>query len=545
MEKRIKRGFVLACLMVVWFVCGPAYGEPLFFKESSVFQKCSACHTPDPHGRLEVIEETRKSPEEWKNVVDRMIRINGLPLEDADFNSVVKELSRDLCLTPEEMAEISYINSDENSQYREIPRNELEKNLYGACVRCHTWGKIASHRNTRSQWEEIRNLHIGYYPTVILQMRQMDWARISKELIDPLSQRFAFDAPQWREWLKTRTACPALGIWTTAGYQPGIGYYRGNYVFSANPGKGPDEYLIQREIHFENGTRLVMSGEGTLYSGYHLRVSFAPTPLSGRIEGVYDFSQKEGSFSGKWWAVIQDADMFGNETFFRTDAGPKIISVFPQALRASQAGQPVTIVGVNLPEVLQPGDFRFSDEGISVLSVDSIKPTEIICTVNVSEAAKTGLAVLRLKGLPDEIPMKIYHQVDSIKIHPELGRARVSCGAAYPPQGVQFVARGMSFGADGKEGTEDDLVLEPVDAVWRLEEQKTGENDDDLKYLQASIVNGLYTPVTTYGPIEERFMRKEGTGLIAVCASIEDNGRQLTDRARLAVTVPDFITHIK
>jgi len=195
--------------------------------------------------------------------------------------------------------------------------------------------------------------------------------------------------------------------------------------------------------------------------------------------------------------------------------------------------------------VLQPGDFRFSDEGISVLSVDSIKPTEIICTVNVSEAAKTGLAVLRLKGLPDEIPMKIYHQVDSIKIHPELGRARVSCGAAYPPQGVQFVARGMSFGADGKEGTEDDLVLEPVDAVWRLEEQKTGENDDDLKYLQASIVNGLYTPVTTYGPIEERFMRKEGTGLIAVCASIEDNGRQLTDRARLAVTVPDFITHIK
>lgn len=545
MEKRIKRGSAFACLVGVLLVYGFAYGEPMFLKESPVFQKCSACHTPDPQGRLEVIEETRKSPEEWKNVVDRMIRINGAPLEDAEFNPVINALSRDLCLTPDEMAEIDYINSDENSQYREVPRNDLEKNLYGACVRCHTWGKIASHRNTRVQWEETRNLHLGYYPTVVLQMRQMDWAQISKELIDPLSQLFAFDTPQWREWLKNRNACPVEGVWITAGYQPGIGNYRGNYVFSANPGKGPDEYLIQREILYENGTRLTMSGEGTLYSGYHLRVAFAPTPMSGRIEGVYDFSEKEKSFSGKWWALIQDANMFGNETFFRADASPKIISVFPQALRVSQEGQSVTLVGVNLPDALEPGDIRFTDEGISASSVDSVKPTEIVCTVTVSEAAKTGTAVLRLKEVPDGMPMKIYHQIDAIKIHPELGRARVSCGAAYPPQGVQFVARGFSYGADGKAGTEDDLVLEPIDAKWRLEEQKTSEVDDDLKYLQTSITNGLYTPVTTYGPIEERLMRKEGTGLIAVCASIKDNGRELSDRARLAVTVPDFITHIK
>ena len=71
------------------------------------------------------------------------------------------------------------------------------------------------------------------------------------------------------------------------------------------------------------------------------------------------------------------------------------------------------------------------------------------------------------------------------------------------------------------------------------------DHDDDLKYLKTSIANGLYTPITTYGPIEDRFMRKEGTGLIAVVAEYMEKERKLCARARLAVTVTDFITHIK
>jgi quinohemoprotein amine dehydrogenase len=194
---------------------------------------------------------------------------------------------------------------------------------------------------------------------------------------------------------------------------------------------------------------------------------------------------------------------------------------------------------------LAPEDIRFSDESITASSVDVAKSSEIVCRVKVSESAKEGLTTVRVKELVSENPLKIYHQIDAVKIFPALGRARVSCGAAYPPQGVQFEARAVSYGPDRKANTPDDLVLDPVAATWRLEEQKTSEADDDLKYLQTSIVNGLYTPVTTYGPIEERLLRKEGTGLIAVCASISENGRELNDRARLAVTVPDFITHIK
>jgi hypothetical protein len=121
----------------------------------------------------------------------------------------------------------------------------------------------------------------------------------------------------------------------------------------------------------------------------------------------------------------------------------------------------------------------------------------------------------------------------------------VSCGAAYPPQGVQFVARAFSFGKDKQPGTQDDLILEPVSAQWWLEEQKTGEHDDDLQYLQAPIPDGCYTPVTTYGPIQDRYQRREGVGLIAVGASCTESGRELKDRALLVVTDPDFIPQLK
>jgi hypothetical protein len=55
----------------------------------------------------------------------------------------------------------------------------------------------------------------------------------------------------------------------------------------------------------------------------------------------------------------------------------------------------------------------------------------------------------------------------------------------------------------------------------------------------------LYTPVTSYAPIEERVLRREGVGLIAVAASASVDGAEFKDRALLAVTVPDFVTHIK
>jgi quinohemoprotein amine dehydrogenase len=215
------------------------------------------------------------------------------------------------------------------------------------------------------------------------------------------------------------------------------------------------------------------------------------------------------------------------------------------ALQATTKGtHELVLIGVGLPKELNPADIKFSSPNIKVMKIKHADGSKIVCEVLTADAP-SGPAQISVKGAACNVGVTIFNKLDGIKILPALGRARVSCGAAYPPQGVQFVARGIDFGPDNKPGTEDDIVLEPVDAKWWLEEEPTRENDDDLKYLKAPITNGLYTPVTNYGPIAEREQSREGVGLIAVGASYSDGGRELKDRALLAVTVPDFIPHIK
>lgn len=521
-----------------------AFGQTPFTKESVVGQRCSACHKPDQQGQLEVIEETRKTPEEWRVVVNRMIRLNSAPLSDADFEPVIKELSRHLGLTPDEMAKVAYLNSDENSQYREIPQGKMEERIFAACVRCHTYGKIASHRMTPAQWKENRNLHLGYYPTTIPQMREMDWAKESEELIEPLAQLFPFETPEWRDWMKNRKDIDLSGGWQAAGYQPGLGYYEGTYAFTPHPAGRSGEYLVEKTVRYQNGTQLKMAGTAILYGTYHLRYALAPTPLTGRIEGVFDLAAADAGFSGKWWTVVQDTNAYGNEKFYRSDGSARIFAAFPQALRKEAGDQTLTLVGVNLPKGLKAADLRFSDAAVKVKAVEGTA-SKIVCRLEVGAAAAMGTVTVKAGETAYADSLIVFDKIDGIKIFPSLGRARVSCGAAYPPQGVQFVARGVHFGADGKAGTGDDLMLEPVAAKWVLEEEKTRENDDDLKYLQTSVVNGLYTPVTTYGPIEERVQHREGVGLIAITAAATVDGRELKDRALLAVTETDFVTHLK
>ncbi len=546
MKMRVMAGIGILLLCILFMGSGTVNAESVFPSDSIVKQKCSACHKTDQQGRVDVIEETRKSPEEWRAVVDRMIRLNSAPLPEKDFYPVVKELSEYLILSPTEMARVAYINSDENSQYREIPNGKVEERLYTACVRCHTFGKIASHRNTEAQWAEVRNLHLGYYPTTVPQMREMDWVKESEALIKPLTKLFPFDTPEWKQWMKNRKDQDLTGEWQMAGYQPGVGYYTGTVNFVPDKQKGGDEYRMTRQVKYQNGMQLVQEGSATLYGQYHLRYALAPTGLTGRIEGVFDLDDKAMGFSGKWWAVVQDANAFGNEKFFKGDAPARIFALFPTAFQSGKAEtQRLTLAGVNLPKSLGPEDIKSSDPQVKFSGVSETEDGIFDCKVSIGKDTAPGKVTLSIQGVAVDHQLVVYDKIDAIRIRPTIGRARVSSGAAYPPQGVQFVARGIHNGSDGKPGTPDDLVLEPIEAKWWLEEEKTRETDDDMKYLEAPITGGLYTPVTTYAPIEGRHQHREGVGLIAVGAEAKIDGTSFKDRVRLVVTVPDFIPQIK
>ena len=224
-------GVVLFALLATLVFGTLAAAKTPFVEFGVVRQQCSVCHRLDNQGRIEVIEETRKTPEEWMNVVSRMIRINGAPIGDDDFHAVVKELSKHLIVTPKEMAQVAYYTSEENSQFRErssLMKTETEQRIFLACVRCHAYGKILSHKKTKGQWVENMHMHLGYYPTVVPQMREMDWPKEAMELVDVLAVMLPKDTPEFEAWMKARKQEDLAGDWKIAGYQPGVGCLRGN-----------------------------------------------------------------------------------------------------------------------------------------------------------------------------------------------------------------------------------------------------------------------------------------------------------------------------
>jgi quinohemoprotein amine dehydrogenase len=497
------------------------YSSTPFDEETIVRQKCTACHKITDKNKIDVISETRRSPEEWEDTIWRMKRLNDAPIEEEKIDKVVKELSMYLGLSPKEMSKVSYYNYDGNSHFRErqhFMKNKEDKRIFRACVRCHAYGKIASHRKTEEVWEATRDMHLGYYPTTIPQMREIKWVPETNELIGVLADRFPFKTKSWENWKKNRKIPNLSGEWSIFGYQPGVGFYHGTYTFNKIP-EVQDEYNIKKKIEFQDGMTVVTEGKGTLYSGYHLRYKLSPSQFLPRVEGVFNLKFEEMGFRGSWWTTIQDTNAHGNERFYKTNESSNVFGVYPVALKINPNKlQVLKLYGVNLPDDIKPTDIQFSRPGISVKEVVTSEDTHVICRVEVNNQASIGKLTPTVQGIKSKQKVTLYDEIEGIRINPNLGRARVSCGKAYPPQGVQFEARAIHFGKDGKRGTNDDLLLNPVYPKWSLEEEKTRENDKDLKYLKAPLNNGLYTPKTTYAPIKGRMQNKEGTGLIAVKA---------------------------
>ncbi len=349
-----------------------------------------------------------------------------------------------------------------------------------------------------------------------------------------------------RQKMKNQAEQDLTGNWRIAGFQPGLGYYDGTYTFKPDPDKGEDEYLIERKVRYDRGIFLKQTGSGTLCSKYHLRYVLVPNAFAGRIEGVFDLDAARQEFGGRWKALVQDSNSYGDEKSYKVDGSKRIFAIVPKALEVSgNVGQKLTLIGTNLPKDIKAANIEFSDPGVKAAKVETADGSRIVCSVTVAPKRPGKKIGLSVKGIESDEALMVYEGLDGLKILPALGRARVGCGAAYPPQGVQFVAWGIDFGSDNRPGTEDDVLLKPLNAVWRLEEEATREDDDDLKYLNAPIDNGLYTPVTTCGPIAEKAQSREGVGLIAVIASYNDGDRMIRDRALLAVTAPYFIPHMK
>ncbi len=78
----------------------PEVGIPITNK--TVQTTCGGCHRPDDKGQMSRISFQRNTPEGWQDTIKRMMALNGLKLDPAAGREVVKYLSDNLGLAPEE-----------------------------------------------------------------------------------------------------------------------------------------------------------------------------------------------------------------------------------------------------------------------------------------------------------------------------------------------------------------------------------------------------------------------------------------------------------
>lgn len=493
-----------------------------FDRDSLVWRKCTPCHAAGADGRIARVEDLRTTPEEWTVIVDRMRRLHGMEIRQGEMDRLLKELSATQILRPDEQARVAYLSLWHNSQQVELPADKGEEKLYTTCVRCHTAGKIFSYRMTPAAWAGLRDFHLYIVPTVVFQMREMKWI----EQADAVLAEMARKLPYGTAW--SAPAAKLDGAWGVFGYEPGRGWYRGRArIVDA----GNAEYGLNGEVAYGDGTSTAFAGAGTLYGGYALRTRTKNNGFAS--QGAFIVSGDE--LSGEWHLPAPDFRT-SRATWLRDTGATRIARVVPSFLLKGEKTT-LTIEGLNLPEA-RPADIDFGGAPVRVLSATRAAPDALRVEV-ISHAAKVGTARLRVKGI-EAGSVTLAPQIDYIAVTPEIGRARLSAGQHYPAEGVQFEAIAYARGSGGA-GT----ALGPVPASFRLAEEKTRPDDDDLVWLGTIQPNGTYLPLGDYGPNPMRNYSGENSGLVRVIASYKRGARAYRAEAKLAVTVPDFIARIR
>src|SRR5216110_1565236 len=64
--------------------------------------KCGGCHQRDANGMMRRLSYIRTSPEVWEQAIKRMVRLNGLVIKPEEARDILRYLSANNGLAPEE-----------------------------------------------------------------------------------------------------------------------------------------------------------------------------------------------------------------------------------------------------------------------------------------------------------------------------------------------------------------------------------------------------------------------------------------------------------
>ena len=509
--------------------------------DQTVIDACQRCHSVDDDGLMTRVSFMRKTPEGWQQSIRRMVTLNEAELDPETARAVVRYLSDNHGLAPEELRPGRF----------EVERRlidwsyEADEDVENTCSQCHSMGRVITQRRTREEWKLLMAMHRGYYPLSDTQgfrrfgppgPNATDTRHPMDKAVAHLSGVFPLKTDEWTSWSATKRPPRLAGTWALKGYEPGLGPIYGTVEIAA----AADAAAFTTEVRYayaRTGEVVERSGRSIVYTGYQWRGrSFEGGNEATELREVMMVERGWREIGGRWFAGAYDE--FGPDvTLLRVD-GPVLLGLHPVSLKSGTSGT-VTIHGANLEVGLGAGDVDFGP-GVEVVRVVRSASDMVSVEVTASEDAAAGARDVFLAGRPVPGHLTVYSTIDRIAVTPKWGMSRLG-GGAFPKGYAQFEAVAYSDGPDGKPETGDDLELGYVDVMWSMEEYSAVFDDDDLEFVGSLDENGLFMPARD-GPNPDRSGERNNVGDVWVVGTWSGpDGEELRGRAHLIVTVPLYM----
>jgi quinohemoprotein amine dehydrogenase len=523
-------------------------------RDQRVVGKCGACHASDAKGNMSRISWIRTTPEGWEEAIKRMVRLNGVALEPDDARKILRYLSDEHGLAPEEAKPVEYF-PEHRTVDEKVPNEEITR----SCVACHVWAKPLSWRRSSEDWKMLVNTHIALYPWVDSMNFQRPPHRPGEpppppgtDLRPPVEQALAFLAqsgslhsPEWAEWHASMRSPRLGGRWLISGTQPGKGKFFGAMDVESAP--SGESFSTKTKLSYpSDGSVVTETGKSIVYTGYAWRgrstadkAGTAPNDL-GVTREVMMLSRDQSQLEGRWfWGAYQEFGM--DVAMRRSTAAPTVLGVDVYSLKSGSTGAEVRIYGDHLPTDVSVADLDLG-AGVTVKKIISRMPDLIKVSVDVTSAAIPGMRDVALKSTLAPAAFAVYDRIDYLKVSPQTPLSHL--GSEPHPKGYcQFDAIAYANGPDGKEGTPDDIELGPVKATWKLEEFVATLGDDDVEFVgNLDPASGLFTPALD-GPNPKRKFSRNNYGDVWVVATYKPVGadRPVTGRSYLVVAIPQYL----
>jgi quinohemoprotein amine dehydrogenase len=531
----------------------PEEGIPI--TDATTQKACGSCHRPDDKGQLSRISFQRNTPEGWQTQIQRMAALNGLSIDPATARHVVKYLSDNLGLAPEEAKPAAWEAEKRLIDYKYTASADAES----TCNKCHSLGRVISQRRTKTEWDLLIAMHRGWYPLVDNQAfrrggplppeassdgRPPDRRHPFEKAVDHLSKTFPLKTPEWTAWSANMRPARLDGTWALTGWELGKGAIYGRVTVTADP-SSPDEFTTSTTYRVaRTGETVSRTGRAIVYTGFQWRGRSSTQAPDSAFREVMMVDRNWRTLEGRWF--MGGYDEIGIDVKLeRVGTDTRVLGTDKTALKMGASGQEVKIYGTNLPASLRTADVDLGP-GVTIARVVSSTPDMATVAVDVAMTAKPGARDLFVSGSSRSKALAIYDKIDTIKVKPDWAMARVG-GDTFPKMLAQFEAWGYSNGADGKPDSPDDIELGLIDAAWSMEEYTATYNDDDIKFVGTlNEATGRFTP-NVDGPNPKRSQQRNNIGDVWVVAKVLGDAVSgkpaptLRARAHLLVTVPLYM----